>query len=71
MGSFSVSFDPRGFPNPKIALAFPGRDPKTEPKVRYCQPPVNTVSFILKQFSTLNRPANWKNEIEKLNTKEK
>ena len=39
MGSFSISFDTRGFPNPKITLNFtihfPVKDPKVEPKVRF------------------------------------
>ena len=39
IGSFSISFDLRGFPNPRnypsFTLYFLGKDPKTEPKVRY------------------------------------
>jgi hypothetical protein len=50
MGSFFISYDPRGFPNPKITLVFtlhfPGKDPKIEPKVRYYQPPVRTVEKV-------------------------
>ena len=56
MGSFSISFAPRGLSNPKVTLVLPGKDPKIEPKVRYYQPPVRTVNILaLKKYLALKK----------------
>ena len=42
MGSCSNSFDPGGFPNPKITLAFPNLVQEKTLKFRFYQPSIRT-----------------------------